>query len=131
MSKLRIRIPRKKIAEFCKRWKVLEFSLFGSILCEDFNSESDVDVLVTFALDAQVSLFDMAQMQIDLKAIFAHNVDLVEKASLNNPYRCHEILQTAKRVYVDQEALSSCSKSVGDKTGNPEPAKPVASREII
>lgn len=99
MSKLRIRIPRKKIAEFCKRWKVVEFSLFGSILREDFNSDSDVDVLVTFAPDAQVSLFDMAQMQIELKALFAREVYLVEKASLKNPYLRREILQTAKRIY--------------------------------
>ena len=99
MSKIRVRVPRKKIAEFCKRWKVVEFSLFGSILREDFNPDSDVDVLVTFAPDAQVSLFDMVQMQLELKAIFARDVDMVEKASLNNPYRRREILQTAKRVY--------------------------------
>ena len=99
MSKIRIRVPRKKIAEFCKRWKVVEFSLFGPILREDFNPDSDVDVLVTIAPDAQVSLFDMVQMQLELKTIFARDVDLVEKASLNNPYRRREILQTAKRVY--------------------------------
>lgn len=99
MSKIRIRVPRKKIAEFCKRWKVVEFSLFGSILREDFNPDSDVDVLVTFTPDAQVSLFDMVQMQLELKAIFARDVDLVEKASLYNPYLRREILQTAKRVY--------------------------------
>ncbi len=99
MSKIRIRIPRKKIVEFCQRWKVIEFSLFGSILREDFNPDSDVDVLVTFASDAKVSLFDMALMQIELKAIFARDVDLVEKAGLDNPYRLREILRTAKRVY--------------------------------
>jgi predicted nucleotidyltransferase len=77
----------------------VEFSLFGSILREDFNSESDVDGLVTFAPDAQVSLFDMVKMQIELKTIFARDVDLVEKASLQNPYRRREILQKAKRVY--------------------------------
>ena len=99
MSKIGMRLPRKKIADFCKRWKVVEFSLFGSILREDFNPDSDVDVLVTFAPDAQVSRFDMVQMQLELKVIFARDVDLVEKASLNNPYRRREILQTAQRVY--------------------------------
>jgi predicted nucleotidyltransferase len=99
VSKIKIRVPRRKIADFCKRWKVVEFSLFGSILRDDFNSDSDVDVLVTFAPDAQVSLFDMAQMELELKTIFAREVDLVEKASLYNPYRRREILRTAKRVY--------------------------------
>ncbi len=99
MSKMRIHVPKKEIAEFCKRWKIVEFSLFGSILREDFHIDSDVDVLVTFAQDAQVSLFDMVKMQLELKVIFTHDVDLVEKASLYNPYRRHVILQTAKRVY--------------------------------
>lgn len=99
MSKIGFFVSKKKIAEFCKRWQVVEFSLFGSILRDDFNADSDVDVLVTFADDAQVSLFDMVQMQLELKAIFAHDIDLVEKASLNNPYFRREILQTALRMY--------------------------------
>jgi predicted nucleotidyltransferase len=99
MSKIRIPIPRKQISEFCQRWMVVEFSLFGSILREDFRPDSDVDVLITFAPDAQVSLFDMVKMQIELKTMFARDVDLVEKASLQNPYRRYEILKTAKRVY--------------------------------
>jgi len=99
MSKTRITIPRKKIIEFCKRWKVVEFSLFGSVLREDFNHDSDIDVLVSFSTDARVSLFDLAQMQIELKEIFSREVDLVEQASLRNPYRRREILQTARRVY--------------------------------
>ncbi len=99
MSKTRITIPRKKIIEFCKRWRVVEFSLFGSVLREDFNHDSDIDVLVSFSTDARVSLFDLAQMQIELKEIFSREVDLVEQASLRNPYRRREILQTARRVY--------------------------------
>ncbi len=51
MGKLGMNIPPKKIGEFCRRWKVVEFSLFGSVLREDFRPDSDVDVLVTFSLD--------------------------------------------------------------------------------
>ena len=84
---------------FCKRWSVVEFSLFGSVLRSDFGPDSDVDVLVTFAPDAHISLFDMAQMQIELVALFGHPVDLVEKAGLRNPYRVHKILSIAQVVY--------------------------------
>ena len=45
----RIILDQKKIAEFCQRWKITEFALFGSVLRNDFRSDSDVDVLVTFA----------------------------------------------------------------------------------
>ena len=99
MNKLKISISQKKLDEFCLRWKVAEFAVFGSALREDFNSESDVDILVTFAPDAEVSLFDMAQMQIELESIYRRSVDLVEKASLRNPYRRREILQTAQVLY--------------------------------
>jgi uncharacterized protein len=99
MNKTGIPISQKKIAEFCRRWKVTEFSLFGSVLREDFRPDSDVDVLVTFAQDARVSLFDLVDMQDELKVMFKRDVDLVEKAGLKNPFRRREILQTAQRIY--------------------------------
>ena len=99
MKKQKIPIPKKKIAEFCRRWKVVEFSLFGSILREDFRPESDVDILVTFASGAQVSLFDLVQMKIELESMFGRSVDVVEKDALRNPFRKREILNTAQVVY--------------------------------
>jgi uncharacterized protein len=99
VMKTKIRIPRKKIAEFSRRWRVTEFSLFGSVLRDDFRPESDVDVLVTFAPDAQVSLFDLVQMKLDLEKIFNRPVDVVEKDALENPFRKREILRTAQVVY--------------------------------
>jgi hypothetical protein len=94
-----ITIPKKEIATFCRRWKVVEFALFGSVLRDDFTPDSDVDVLVTFTPDAKISLFDMAQMQIELQAIFNRPVDILERDALRNPYRKREILGTAQVVY--------------------------------
>lgn len=99
MNKPKITIPQEILNEFCRRWNVVEFAVFGSTLREDFDSESDVDVLVTFAPDAEISLFDLAQMQIELERIYQRSVDLIEKASLRNPYRRREILQTAQVIY--------------------------------
>ena len=42
---MNIDIPREKIAEFCRKWKIVELRLFGSVLREDFRTGSDVDVL--------------------------------------------------------------------------------------
>lgn len=56
----RIPLDQEKIAEFCQRWQITEFALFGSVLREDFRPESDVDVLVAFASDADWSLFDQS-----------------------------------------------------------------------
>ncbi|MDO9128364.1 MAG: nucleotidyltransferase family protein [Anaerolineales bacterium] len=99
MSKVSIAIPKKKIAAFCCRWKVVEFGLFGSALRDDFNAGSDIDVLVTFAPEAQVSLFDLAQMQIELESLFGRPVDILEKDALRNPFRKREILKTAQVIY--------------------------------
>ncbi len=99
MPNKRFTIPRKKIATFCKRWQVSEFSVFGSAIRKDFRPDSDVDVLVVIEPDAHIGLFELAEMQIELETLFGRPVDLVEKAGLRNPYRRVEILKTAKVVY--------------------------------
>jgi len=99
MLTVHVAIPQQEIVAFCKRWQVVEFALFGSVLRDDFSIQSDVDVLVTFTPDAEISLFDMAQMQIELQGIFSRPVDILEKDALRNPYRKREILNTAQVVY--------------------------------
>jgi uncharacterized protein len=102
MQRKKFRLPRKKIAEFSKRWSINEFSLFGSVLREDFNPESDIDVLVTIDPAAHIGLFELAQMQIELENIFKHPVDLLEKEALRNPHRRDEILRTAQVIYASE-----------------------------
>jgi len=99
MRRNKFRLPRKKIAEFCKHWGITEFSLFGSVLREDFRPDSDIDVLVTIDPKAKIGLFEIAQMQIELENLFKRPVDLVEKEGLRNPSRRHEILSTAQIIY--------------------------------
>jgi predicted nucleotidyltransferase len=92
-------IPKKRIVDFCQRWNITEFALFGSVLRDDFHPGSDVDVLVTFTEDCGHSLLDLAQMQNELETILAHKVDLVEKAGLRNPFRKSAILNNMEIVY--------------------------------
>ena len=102
MSKQKVSIPRKKIADFCQRWKVVEFSLFGSALREDFRPDSDIDVLVTFSQNARISLFDLVDMEDELKTVFGREVDLVEKESVlrsENYIRRKNILENTKVIY--------------------------------
>jgi len=87
-----IPIDYDRIAEFCRRWKVTKFSLFGSVLRDDFRSDSDIDVLVTFTSDAPWSLLDLVTMRDQLGQIFGREVDLIEEAGLRNPFRRHAIL---------------------------------------
>jgi len=96
----RIPLNRAKVAAFCKRWNISEFSLFGSVLRKDFRPNSDVDVLVSFQHEANWSLWDLIEMTEELEKIFGRKVDLVEKEALRNPYRRHSILNGREIFYV-------------------------------
>lgn len=52
-AEMNVEIPRERIEEFCRKWRVSEFALFGSVLRDDFRSDSDVDVLVEFEAGAR------------------------------------------------------------------------------
>ena len=52
MTETKVFLPKDNIADFCRRWKIVEFSLFGSVLRSDFGPESDIDILVSFAPNA-------------------------------------------------------------------------------
>ncbi len=56
MNRHHIHLPPKKIAEFCRRHNIRKLALFGSVLRDDFNEESDVDVLIEFEPGTAVGL---------------------------------------------------------------------------
>ena len=97
-----IHIEQKKIAEFCRRWKIVEFALFGSALRDDFRADSDIDVLVTFSDDAQWTLLDYVDMQDELKDLFGRDVDLISRRGIErsrNYLRRRAILDSAEVIY--------------------------------
>ena len=96
-------LPPNKIADFCRRWKINEFALFGSVLRNDFGPSSDLDVLVTFAPEADWSLFDHVRMQEELNHLLHRKIDLLSRQAVeqsHNEPRRREILNTAQVIYV-------------------------------
>jgi predicted nucleotidyltransferase len=99
---IRIPIDRDKLTDFCRRWKIVNLSFFGSVLRDDFGPDSDIDVLVTFAQDAHWGLFDMVHMQEELKEILGRDVDLVSRRAIEtsrNYIRRKAILSSAEVIY--------------------------------
>ena len=95
-------ISQSQIAKFCERWRIEEFALFGSVLRDDFRPESDLDVLVTFASEANWSLLDHLRMERELSILLNRKIDLFTKRAVersHNGLRRHEILETAKVIY--------------------------------
>ncbi len=97
-----IEIDRTQIAQFCRRWEITEFSLFGSVLREGFSPDSDVDVLVAFGAEAHWSLLDMVEMREELQGIFGRSVDLLTRRAVersDNWIRRSAILESAECIY--------------------------------
>jgi uncharacterized protein len=88
-----------RIADFCRRWKITEMSVFGSVVRKDFRPDSDIDVLVSFEVGAGWSLVDLVTVQDELAAVLGRPVDLIEEAALRNPYRRAAILESRQLVY--------------------------------
>ncbi len=99
---VQIHIPSAQIDSFCRRWQVVELSLFGSVVREDFGPDSDVDLLVQFQPQARHTLIDMARMEQELSRIFGRDVDLVERSAVEqsrNHIRRKAILQSAEPIH--------------------------------
>ena len=99
----RIPIPEDKIENFCRKWGIKTFELFGSVLREDFDSEhSDVDVIVTLSPARRYTLFDIVHMEEELARVFGRNVHLTERSTVEkseNYIRRESILSEAQLVY--------------------------------
>jgi hypothetical protein len=98
-SRQRLR-STQTISNFCRKWRVAELSLFGSVLRpEEFRADSDVDVMVTWEKEARWTLFDFVDMQDELTELFGRRVDLLSKRALKNPFRRQSILSTVQVLY--------------------------------
>jgi len=97
-----IPIPSRQIEAFCRKWRIAELSLFGSVLREDFGPDSDVDVLVSFAPEADWGLLDHAAMEQELAAILGRDVDLLSRRAVErstNRIRREAILGAVEAIY--------------------------------
>ncbi|MBI5059999.1 nucleotidyltransferase family protein [candidate division KSB1 bacterium] len=102
MPNPKLPVDQAKLDAFCLKWKVSEFALFGSVLRDDFGPNSDVDVLLAFEQGTDYSLFDLVDMEDELKEIFGRKVDLLLRKSVErskNPYRRQAILSSAQTIY--------------------------------
>jgi len=99
---IQVEMDQPRLAEFCRRWKITELALFGSSLRDDVGPSSDVDLLVSFAPDADWSLFDHFRMEEELAEMLGRDVDLVSRRGIErsrNSIRRREILRTARTIY--------------------------------
>jgi uncharacterized protein len=95
---LPIEIPYEQIHDYCQSKPILRLGLFGSIIHNDFEADSDIDVLVEYTQDVRINLLDMASQEIELTAIMGRKVDLRTAKELS-PYFRAEVLAEAFWIY--------------------------------
>jgi uncharacterized protein len=84
----KIKIPKDRIAAFCRRHHIRRLSLFGSALRDDFGPDSDVDVLVEFEPGKTPSFFKLFDMEDELSAILeGRKVDVRTPEDLGRYFR--------------------------------------------
>jgi predicted nucleotidyltransferase len=102
MNKIKIRVPRKKLEDFCRRNHIRKLAFFRSVLRDDFGPESDVDVLVEFE-PGHTPGFAFVSMAEELEKILGREVDLLTFKGVEvsrNSKRKKAVLESAKIFFV-------------------------------
>lgn len=91
----------QKIAALCRRYKVKQLYVFGSVSTNKFNDNSDIDFLLNFSPEKNYNnysdnYFDLYE---DLKKLFGRDVDLIDEKTLRNPVFIEEIEATKCLIY--------------------------------
>lgn len=88
------------INDLCKRHKVRQMFIFGSVLTKRFKKNSDIDFIVDFQ---GVDLYDYADNYFDLKNslehLFKREVDLLEDKAIKNPFLRQSIDSSKRLIY--------------------------------
>jgi uncharacterized protein len=93
-----IAIDRRAIADFSRRCHIRRLALFGSVLCESFRPDSDVDVLVEFEAGQAIGLIRLAGIERELSEILGRKADLRTPADLSRYFR-DDVVRTAEVLY--------------------------------
>jgi predicted nucleotidyltransferase len=91
-----IKIKKGEIKAFCQRHHIKSLALFGSILRDDFNPDSDIDVLVEFRKGQTPGFLGLADMEHELSALLGERkIDMRTPQDLS-PYFRDRVLQEAE-----------------------------------
>jgi uncharacterized protein len=96
-------IDTQQLAELCQQWKIERLELFGSVLRDDFNENSDIDLLATFNANSRITFFDLDTIEQQLSPILGNRpIDLTTRRAIeqsHNPIRRHNILSHARQIF--------------------------------
>ena len=99
MNKI-VKTKLPELINLCQQYKITSLYLFGSANTEQFNNDSDIDLLVTFG---DIDLFDyfdnFMELKEDLEKIFGRKIDLIEEKTVRNPVLRRSIDRNKTLIY--------------------------------
>jgi predicted nucleotidyltransferase len=91
---------QQKLNDLCVQHHVKELYLFGSILKDSFNKNSDIDMLIQFSTIDLKDYFDnYMDFKESVEALFQRPVDLVENQAIKNPVFRNIVDREKKLIY--------------------------------
>ena len=94
----RISFEVEHVVEFCRRNDIRKLAFFGSVLRDDFNQDSDVDVLVEFEPGREPGFFGLTAMEREMSAMLGRQADMRTREDLSRYFR-DEVVSTAEVLY--------------------------------
>lgn len=97
-----INVNRHELDLICQNWNIVELSFFGSVIRDDFNDNSDIDILVEFHPEAVITLSKFERIRLDFENFFNRKVHLVSKRAVvesRNALRRNAVLSSSRIIY--------------------------------
>jgi uncharacterized protein len=96
----RLGVGPEDIAAFCRKWHIVEFALFGSVVRDDFKPESsDIDVMISHEPGYRPPGWGIIDVMLELEKLFGRKVDVLENRPIRNPYRRASIAEDKTVIY--------------------------------
>jgi|SRR4051812_34211846 len=95
----RLGVGMDAIREFCEKWGIIEFALFGSVVRDDFGPESDIDVMVRFDPERRPRGFEYFGVGPELEQLLGRKVDVIERGPIRNPFVRQSIRRDLTVIY--------------------------------
>ncbi len=88
------------LIELCFEYSVKSMYVFGSVCTENFNKESDIDILIAFDnLSIEQYTDNYFELHYKLEELFGRKIDLLTEKSLSNPYFIQSLENTKQLIY--------------------------------
>ena len=98
---MKIEEPKiRQLQELCEVGKVKSLYAFGSVIREDFNELSDIDLVVDFEENDPFTYTDLyLNLKFKLELLLKRQVDLLEERAIKNPLFRQQLESTKVKIY--------------------------------